>query len=559
MELVGSSAGGFGLSSAGLGTCQSAKNKCVDIVYSHGASYKKPKKPAASILVELSAGSLCLEDLGGNNSKLAASWRSRVGSVSGSVSGFLDVENLENLVAEKTSYVDLEQSLKASLFATMNNNNDDSMLPSPKISRSNQLSSSNSHVFESHSFGPVKLFALDVNLLAVSGRTNRASTPSKFPGVICSTFTSEFSLIKARKLTVCENIVVNSNLKKTNICLNREVIIKEIPVDLSKLAVESVFSKFGKIVSIKMQLIGLWQKALIEFESLEVATLLYTLLVGTSAHDLSDLLVLYGEKTCFIGCNLGSYVHNWCTIICFENKDARLAAVSTILIFKSISLYWACLVLASCIKCEQFGHTTANCPVGGSSGVHGKRVVFDQDQICLTGIYKKKSASIARPVLFGGKTWAQVASGIFFCVSLSGSSGFGLCSGSVPPSVVSDYLVVSCLNNCLAVLECSLELLADRVSGILVRLNSFGVVPLVPFSLASPLFVSAALILLILLPPITIDAVVNLSISSSKVFTAKVGGLETKLVALKALVGLVLDKLNLLCSGLGLSAPTSSQ
>ncbi|KAG9285175.1 hypothetical protein G9A89_004390 [Geosiphon pyriformis] len=111
MELVGLFAGGSGSGSAGLGTHQSAKNKHVDMVYTCSAFYKKPKKPAAGVLVELSAGPLRLEDLSGNNGKLAAFWRSKVDSISGSVSGLLNVENLENLVAEKTSYIDSATSI----------------------------------------------------------------------------------------------------------------------------------------------------------------------------------------------------------------------------------------------------------------------------------------------------------------------------------------------------------------------------------------------------------------------------------------------------------------
>ncbi|KAG9301393.1 hypothetical protein G9A89_018065 [Geosiphon pyriformis] len=631
------SAGGSGLGSAGLETCQSAKNKHVDMVYSCGASYKKPKKPAAGILVESSTGPLCLEDLSGNDSKPAVSWGSRMGSIFGSVSGLSDVENLGNLVAKEMSYVDsgennemnemyvLEQPLKAPLFATMtddNNDGDDSVLLPPKISGSNQLPSFKSRILKSHSFGPVKSFVLDVNLLAVPGRTNSdklmsiknffykvdsfrgASTSSKFPSVIHSTFTNESSLIRARELAVNKNIVVNGNLKKANIYLNWEVIIKEILVDLLKLAVKSVFFKFGKIISIRMQLIGLWQKTLIEFESSKVVSLvtskwsvfvkknsvcvalavnnkqtwmsrdchqalLYTLPVGTLVHDLSDLLVLYGGKTCFIGRNPGSYVRNWCAIICFENENARLAAVSTVSIFKDVSLHWASFVLASCTRCEWFGHTIINCSVGRSSGVCGKRVVINQNWVHLGGIYKKKLAPITCPVSFGGKTWAQVASGTSSCVYLLGSSGSGLCSGLVHPSVASDRLVVSHLGDHLAVLGCSLELLANHVSGILVRLDSFGVAFLVPSSLASPFVVSVALSSEVnsdiivdntlsssdITFSVTIDAVVDLSTSSSKVFTTKVGGLETKLVTLEALVGSVLNKLNLLCSDSGLSAP----
>ncbi|KAG9289167.1 hypothetical protein G9A89_022476 [Geosiphon pyriformis] len=484
------------------------------------------------------------------------------------------------------------------------------MLLPPKINGSNQLSSFKLHVLESHSFRPVKLFALDVNLLAVPGKTNGDKLvsikknfyhvdgfggvfiSSKFPGIIRSTFTSEASMNKAKSLAVNEKILVNDELKKVHSCSNQEIVVKEILVDLLKSAVELVFSKFGEIVSIRLQLVGLWQKALVEFKSAEIVgvvafkwlvfmgkdsvnqhqALLYTLPVETTAHDLSDLLESYGRKTCFIGCNPVSYVCDRCAIVCFDDETARLAAISTISIFKGVSLCWASLVLASCAKYEQLGHIHADCSVGGSSGAHGKRVVSDQDWICLAGIYKKKSAPIACPVSFGGKTWAQVAGGTPSHVFLSGSSGYDLHSGLVPPLVVSDPLVVSHLSDHLAILECSLELLADCVSGILVRLDSFGVVPLAPSSLVSPSVVSAALGSEVdsdiivdnalsssgITLPVTNDAIVNLSASGFKVLTAKMGGLETKLVALEASVGLVLDKLNLLCSGLGLYTGASS-
>ncbi|KAG9284820.1 hypothetical protein G9A89_003743 [Geosiphon pyriformis] len=607
MEPVGSSAGGFGSGLAGLGTRQSAKNKCVDTVYACGAFYKKPKKSVAGVSIESSTGPLCLEDLGSDNGKLAVSWGSRVGSISGSVSGFSDVKNLENLIAEETSYIDsgeddkmdettpcrtciqtyvLKQPLKAPLFATMNNDNNDSVLPPPKINESNQLPSSKSCVLKSHNFGPVKLFALDVNLLAVPGKTNGnklvsikknfyhvdgfggAFTPSKFPGIIRSTFTSEASINKAKSLAVSEKILVNDELRKVHSHSNREIMVKKIPVDLPKLAVESVFSKFVefKLAEIAGMVTSKWS-VFMSKDSMQVAlttedklswTLLYILPVGTMAHDLSDLLEFYDGKTYFIGRNPVSYICDRCAIVCFDDKAVKLAAVSTIPIFKGVSLHWASLVLTSCAKCKQLGHIHADCSVGGSSGARGKRVVSDQNQIRLAGIYKKKSAPIACPVLFGGKIWAQVAGGTPSYVFLSGSSGYDLHSGLVPPSVISDPLVVSCLSNRLAILEHSLELLANRVEFLWCGF-------LAPSSLVSPFVVSAALGSEVdsdmivdnalssssITPPVTDDAVVNLSASGSKVLTAKVGGLETKLVALEASVGSVLDKLNLLCSGLG--------
>ncbi|KAG9304351.1 hypothetical protein G9A89_019913 [Geosiphon pyriformis] len=496
MEPVGSSVGGSGLGLAGLGTCQNAKNKHVDMVYDCDVSYKKSKKPAAGISVESSAGLLHLEDLSGDNGKLATSWRSRVGSISSSVSDLSDVENLENLVAEETSYVDsgknnkmdkttlhrtrtqmymLEQPFKTPLFATMNDDDDNSVLPPPKIN--------------DRSFGPVKLFALDMNLLAVPDRTNsdklisikkffykidgfgKASTPSKFPGVIHSTFTSKSSLIKAREMAIHEKIVVNSDLKKANIHLNQEVIIKKISVDLPKLAVKSVFSKFGRVVFIRMQLIGLWQKTLIEFELSEVASLvvskwsvlmekdlvhmalavsnkqmwvsrdqhwalLYTLLIGTTAHNLSGLLDSYVM-----------YVRDRCAVICFANEASKLAAFGSVLVFKRVS----------------FGV----CSVGGNSGSHGKRVVTDLDRVCLASIYKKKQAPVTCPVSFGDRTWASVVGALLVHSSYGDSLILGSNKVGKPlPSVVND------LKEHLINIESSFISLAGQIDELAKRLNS---------------------------------------------------------------------------------------
>ncbi|KAG9304508.1 hypothetical protein G9A89_020072 [Geosiphon pyriformis] len=606
IEPVNLSTDSSGSGSTGLETWSGTKKKArVESVYSRGLSYKKPRKPEITGgVVDLSAGPLSAALLHLDNEKHKVSWGSEVENNKSSMSGVLDIENMANTIAKETSYTEsdeddkmnkamlrktqthtymLGKSPKAPTFDSMSDDENALSLPSPKMfNGSNQILAVKSHVMKKRSFKPVKSFTLDVELSAVSRNTNNnklisiknffykidgfggASTPSKFSGVIRSTFTSESSLIKAKKMAVYEKIVVNSDLKKANIHSNWKVVIKEIPVDLLKLAVESVFSKFGKIVSIRMQLIGFWRKAQIEFKSSEVVSLvtskwdqhqamLYTLPMGTSAHNLSDLLMSYGGKTCFIGHNPSSYVRNQCAIICFENEAARLAAVCTILIFKSVGLYWTSLVLASCAKCKQFGHITVNCSVGESSGIHGKRVVSDHDQICLASIYKKKLASIVCLVSFGGKTWAQVASGTLFHVFAFGSSGSCLRSGLVSPSAVSDPLVVSHLGKHLAVLEHSLELLADCVSGILVRLDSFGMVSSVSFSLAFSSVASAALGSEVnsdmivdnasgfpdITSPVTDDGVVNLSASSSKVLTAKVGGLETKLVALEASVGLI--------------------
>ncbi|KAG9305788.1 hypothetical protein G9A89_001076 [Geosiphon pyriformis] len=484
MDLVGSFAGASGLSSAGLGSRSDSKKikAHVESVYLHGPSYKKTKLPGVS------SGS-------------------EVDSKEAGVSKVSDIENLENMVAEKMSYVDpnasetdkiednatprkthtrtfiLEQPLKAICFTSMSNDNFEMVLPGAKFTGSNWLLFVISRVLVRRAFGPVKSFALDVELSNVLGKTNSnklisikkifycingfegASTLSKLPEIIRSIFTSESSLNKAKLIVVNENISVNSDFKKVNISLDWEVIVKKIPVNFPKLAIEAVFSKFGVINSIKIQLIGLWQKAVIEFESAE--TLLYTLPIGTTAHDLVDLLESYDGKTCFIGHNPSSYVHDRCTIICFENEASKLAAFGSVSVFKGVSLHWAGLFLACCTACKQYSHTSEVCSVGGNFGSCGRRVVTDLDYVYLASIYKKKQASVTCPVFFGGRTWASVVGASLVC----SSHGTGLILGSnkvgkpLPP-------VANDLKKHLVNIESSLISLAGQIGELAKRLDS---------------------------------------------------------------------------------------
>ncbi|KAG9299725.1 hypothetical protein G9A89_013085 [Geosiphon pyriformis] len=286
----------------------------------------------------------------------------------------------------------------------MSDNNDVLMLLSPKFASSVLLIKS--RAVDICSFKPVKFFALDIDKLIAVKKIfyqidgfGEALTPSKFPSIIRSSFTSELSLKKAREMVISEKIFVNDDVRKVNSRLDWEVIIKKILVDLPRSAIEAVFSKFGRIVSIKLQLIGLWQKALIEYESSKMAdlvtaqwsvlvgkdsvcvaktindkqmALLYTLPTGTTAHDLLGLLESYGEKTCFIGQNSSSYVHNRCAIIYFGNEASKLVAIGSVLVFKGTNLHWAGLSLACCAACKQFGHVSGVCSVGENSGSCGK-------------------------------------------------------------------------------------------------------------------------------------------------------------------------------------------
>ncbi|KAG9298455.1 hypothetical protein G9A89_003678 [Geosiphon pyriformis] len=590
MEQVGLSVGSSDSVLAELGTWSGAKKKAhVKSVYSYSSLFKKPKKSDASgIIVDSSAGSLFANILQDTSVEHTKSWGSEMDSEENSVSKVSDIENMKNIVTKEMSYVNfntfetndmmndatlrktqmrtyvLEQPPKVPSFDALSDNDAKLVLLGPKFSGSYKLLLAESCDQNVRNFGSAKLFALDIKLSAISGKTNsdklitikkifyyidgfgRASTSLKFPGIIKSSFTSKFNLDKAKELAICEKIFVNDNLRKVNIYSDQKIIVKKIPVDFSKSAVESVFSKFGKIVSIKMQLISLWQKVLVEFDLFEVASLdsvqvvlaiedkqswifrdwhralLYTLPVGITAYDLSGLLELYGGRTCFIGHNPSFYVYDRCAMVCFVDKTSKLAAIGSVPVFKSVNLYWANLFLACCATCKQFGHILDACSM-----------VTNQDRVYLANIYKKKQAPIICLVSFSGRIWAQVAGGSSFLLSSLSPLGTGPSSGTKLSigtwfsfSSANPYSVSS-LFNYLA----SLELLTNQVSDIVRKLSFVKLLLLAVFTSLAPEVNSN--IVLDGVPELSVpffSAVVDntsgFSLSSSKMLTTKVDGLD---------------------------------
>ncbi|KAG9296038.1 hypothetical protein G9A89_011890 [Geosiphon pyriformis] len=80
-----------------------------------------------------------------------------------------------------------------------------------------------------------------------------------------------------------KGINVNSNLKRQEIRLDQAVIIKKIPMNMSKDMIITTVSEFEEIKLIKIQLIGMWQKTVVEFVELDQANLLaskWSFLIG---------------------------------------------------------------------------------------------------------------------------------------------------------------------------------------------------------------------------------------------------------------------------------------
>ncbi|KAG9294221.1 hypothetical protein G9A89_021580 [Geosiphon pyriformis] len=146
-----------------------------------------------------------------------------------------------------------------------------------------------------------KSFALDIRLDKVAEKSSqdkfsvvkklfseinsfgRASTLSKFSGIICVTFTFELGLMKATEKTTGAKILVNANLKRSIGHSDWAVVLKKIPIGTSVETVCIVLSKYGVVVLIKIQLVGLWQKAVVKFDKSKLAAI-YAKCLALVAH-----------------------------------------------------------------------------------------------------------------------------------------------------------------------------------------------------------------------------------------------------------------------------------
>ncbi|KAG9291360.1 hypothetical protein G9A89_003464 [Geosiphon pyriformis] len=378
-----------------------------------------------------------------------------------------------------------------------------------------------------------KFFVLDIDLVAIAGKSSQeklsfirkifssvngfggASTPSKFAGIICATFTSEKTMMTARKLANDYGVVVNTNLKcSINNCTNQAIVMKKILVRTSVEAVYTAVSEFGLIKSIKMQLVGLWQKAIVELEDQNQAdllaskwsiligkdtvcvtkanvnkqiwdsrdkfrVLLYTLPVETNAYNLWDFVGLVGEKTCVINRNPVSYACACCATFCFGSESNLVSAMAATSVIKGIGLCWSHLSLALCLVCGLSGHTSLNCvSVKVGSTLRGRKTPLSaQDQIRLANIYAQKFMPISCPLAFSSKTWASVV-GAPPVHSFYGA-GLILSSNKVGKPLLS---VASDLEKRLVNIESSFISLTEQIGELAKRLDSFVLAVLQPSS-----------------------------------------------------------------------------
>ncbi|KAG9298992.1 hypothetical protein G9A89_020305 [Geosiphon pyriformis] len=320
-------------------------------------------------------------------------------------------------------------------------------------------------VKEKFCFELIKSFALNIGLLAVSGSTlcnklksvkklfykidgfGNVLTPSKFPGIVKASFISESSFALAKQLAVSENLVIS--------------------VDLPKLAIESVLVKYEKIFSIKMQLIGLWQKALV----IDLVASKWSILLGKN---LACVVKANANKQIHMVRRLAIFLGTW--YLMYEPTTA----ICSTPVFKGVNLIWAGLSSSKCATCGNFGYFFSGCGSGKKNFEQSFKKKFlcsNSDKRHLVFIYTKKQAPMFCPISFGSVTWASVISSssknLFFTPFVEINSGMRSVNGSTS--------VVIILALCVSVFKHLLENVFDQMVDILHKLDRLLVVSSVSF------------------------------------------------------------------------------
>ncbi|KAG9289169.1 hypothetical protein G9A89_022478 [Geosiphon pyriformis] len=305
-----------------------------------------------------------------------------------------------------------------------------------------------------------KSFVLDIGLNKISGKSSQKKLMmvKKLFSKVNAMFTSESSLMKATKLATDTKILVNTNLKKSTGHSDWAVVLKEILVGTSAKAVCAALSEFGTIKSIKMQLVGLWQKTIIEFEEKNQADLLaarWSILIRKDAVRVakSDLNKLTWDMRDHYRVLLYT-LSTKCAVVCFESAESLDAIMGT-------------------TSCGKLGHTSLGCVSGGKSFSGGlpHHVLLDADKSRLAAIYAKHLALVACPVSFGGVSWTKIVGGSLFSPlpvrNVSLNNGFSLEMKPTPQ-------VSLVLNDRFATLEHSLVSLAKCMDKLAKRLDALG-------------------------------------------------------------------------------------
>ena len=220
----------------------------------------------------------------------------------------------------------------------------------------------------------------------------------------------------------------------------RSILVKEVSLGTIKEAIQAHFEEFGKIKKILLTVVGMWEKAAIEFEEKKGAeeaakhwswlvgkdtvcvvpegniantlesrdqfTLKLTHLpIGTTAYDIWDYVGKLGGMTCKIPRNPASYHRLRFAIVNFENEQDMNNALQDRPMFRNFQLQWTVPETPACRRCGDKNHTGKECSLKPNAR---QRVLNEPKFQKLAKLYERKHVPVAVPANFGGTSWAEV-------------------------------------------------------------------------------------------------------------------------------------------------------
>jgi hypothetical protein len=217
---------------------------------------------------------------------------------------------------------------------------------------------------------------------------------------IVALFGSANDAHRARKIKIDNETTIHmqeGTIHNTFEAKHKTIRAWDIPLNVSQQDVRSAFSKYGEIKSIKLQTIGMWQSANIEYtnqeeydklasrwsipfkadliriypflntkeikqERSQYALRLINLPPGTTGYDMKTIIRDYKAQTCYIPRN-SDYRRKRFAILSFkDNKDLEKAKQSKVQLGNT-ELQWLDITTKTCTICSNPQHLARDCPI----------------------------------------------------------------------------------------------------------------------------------------------------------------------------------------------------
>jgi hypothetical protein len=218
--------------------------------------------------------------------------------------------------------------------------------------------------------------------------------------MITALFGAEADANKARKITLADKSTVQ--MEATPIfdrigAKNKSIRAWDIPLNVSQEEVRTAFTKFGEIKSLRMQTIGMWQSANIEFlnqadydklaprwsipfradlirvfpflntreinaERSEYTLKLGNLPPGITGFDLKEIIQETRAQTCYIP-RTRNYGRRRFAILSFRSNEAQEAAADTHVALGNTTLQWYHTATKLCDVCTSPDHKAKECDI----------------------------------------------------------------------------------------------------------------------------------------------------------------------------------------------------